>query len=148
MIKYIGDKNHLILVMNLMRVKSPAMRLEAFHVFKIFVANPNKSESITNILAKNKSKLVAYLANFTTEREDVSFNYERQLLINTLESLSVQPPNAVEPPNAVQSPNTQPVNANSGSPQQAHGATVAGTTVQSTDAEPDKTSPVLTTNTV
>lgn len=92
MMKYIGDKNNLMLVMNLMRVKSPAMRLEAFHVFKIFVANPNKTDAVKQILAKNRTKLIAYLANFTTEREDTNFNSERQLLITTLEALQISSP--------------------------------------------------------
>mmetsp|Transcript_11062 Transcript_11062/g.12550 ORF Transcript_11062/g.12550 Transcript_11062/m.12550 type:complete len:162 (-) Transcript_11062:380-865(-) len=87
MIRFIGDKKNLILVMNLMRVKSPAMRLEAFHVFKIFVANPHKTQEITEILQRNRDKLVAYLKNFTTEREDENFQEERKLLISTMVAL-------------------------------------------------------------
>ena len=109
MMKYIGDKNNLMLVMNLMRVKSPAMRLEAFHVFKIFVANPNKTDAVKQILAKNRTKLIAYLANFTTEREDTNFNSERQLLINTLEALQIGSPTSGEClPLLISRPNYRP----------------------------------------
>mmetsp|Transcript_11725 Transcript_11725/g.13486 ORF Transcript_11725/g.13486 Transcript_11725/m.13486 type:complete len:408 (-) Transcript_11725:1011-2234(-) len=87
MIRFISKKENLILVMNLMRVKSPAMRLEAFHVFKIFVANPQKTEEITEILQRNRDKLVTYLKNFSTDREDSHFLEERKLLIKTMLAL-------------------------------------------------------------
>jgi len=33
------------------------LQFEAFHVFKVFVANPKKSKAIMDILLKNKSKV-------------------------------------------------------------------------------------------
>ena len=40
--KYIASKKHLKQNMLLLREPSAALRMDAFHVFKIFVANPNK----------------------------------------------------------------------------------------------------------
>ena len=46
MTRYISDSSNLKLMMNLLRAKSRNIQYEAFHVFKVFVANPNKPEPI------------------------------------------------------------------------------------------------------
>ena len=55
----------------------------AFHVFKVFVANPNKPAKICLILYKNKQKLCNYLTNFHQDKEsdDSQFSEEKKLLI-------------------------------------------------------------------
>jgi calcium binding protein 39 len=55
----------------------------AFHVFKVFVANPNKPAKIRLILYNNKQKLCTYLTNFhqDKEEEDSQFSEEKKLLI-------------------------------------------------------------------
>ena len=65
------------------------MATTAFHVFKVFVANPRKPPEIVKILFQNKVKLIAYLENFHKEREaeDGQFKDEKSLLISTLEKL-------------------------------------------------------------
>ena len=62
-------------MMNLLRANSKNIQYEAFHVFKVFVANPSKSEKILKILVKNKEKLVKFLTNFQNDRakEDEQF---------------------------------------------------------------------------
>jgi hypothetical protein len=47
------------------------------------VANPNKSDEITEILCKNAPKLVAYLEAFQLEKDedDPQFVAEKRLLI-------------------------------------------------------------------
>jgi calcium binding protein 39 len=42
MTKYISQQKNLKLMMILLRDKSRSIQFEAFHVFKVFVANPNK----------------------------------------------------------------------------------------------------------
>lgn len=61
MIKYVNSRKNLILVMHLLRDTSPHITLDAFHVFKVFVANPNKIPEVTKILKDNSPKLCAYL---------------------------------------------------------------------------------------
>lgn len=92
MIRYIASKSNLILVMHLIRDKSPHITLDAFHVFKIFVANPNKSSEIIKILVDNKVKLCNYLETLHKEREqnDTQFRDEKALVIATLQSLEIQ----------------------------------------------------------
>jgi len=88
MTKYISNQDNLKLMMNLLRDKSRNIQFEAFHVFKVFVANPNKTQPILDILVKNKDKLVEFLLNFHTDRtEDEQFNDEKTYLIKQIKEL-------------------------------------------------------------
>lgn len=89
MIRFISAEHNLQVVMNLLRDKSANIQFEAFHVFKVFVANPNKPAMIRLILFKNKQKLCNYLTNFHQDKEDEDsqFSEEKKLLIATLDSL-------------------------------------------------------------
>lgn len=44
--KFISSKENLKTIMLLLRDKSPAIQFEAFHVFKVFVANPKKPPEV------------------------------------------------------------------------------------------------------
>ncbi|XP_054771317.1 calcium-binding protein 39-like [Lytechinus pictus] len=91
MTRYISNPENLKLMMNMLRDKSRNIQFEAFHVFKVFVANPNKTQPILDILLKNKEKLVEFLTNFHTDRtEDEQFNDEKNYLIKQIKEL--QPP--------------------------------------------------------
>lgn len=57
------------------------MHCRAFHVFKVFVANPKKPPDIVTILYNNKDKIIVYLNNFHLDREDAQFVDEKRLLI-------------------------------------------------------------------
>jgi len=89
MIKFVADRKNLILIMNLLRDTSPHITLDAFHVFKVFVANPNKPDTIVQILRDNKLKLCNYLRTLHKDKEesDVQFRDEKALIISTIEAL-------------------------------------------------------------
>jgi calcium binding protein 39 len=87
MSKYIGDLDNLKRVMNLLRDKSKNIQFEAFHVFKVFVANPNKPADVTHILVKNREKLVGFLTNFQNDKEDDQFTQEKAFLLKQIQSL-------------------------------------------------------------
>ena len=89
MVRYIDSKKNLILVMLLLRDKSPHITLDAFHVFKIFVANPNKPPEIIKILSDNKIKLCTYLEGLHKDKEakEAQFRDEKALVISTIEAL-------------------------------------------------------------
>ncbi|KXS22447.1 Mo25-PA [Gonapodya prolifera JEL478] len=113
MTRYIGNAENLKLMMNLLRDKSRNIQFEAFHVFKVgvslervfslptvsrhvnntlhpkvFVANPNKSKPVLDILQKNKDKLLSFLSNFQTDRtDDEQFNDEKAFLIKQIREL-------------------------------------------------------------
>lgn len=89
MMRYISSRENLKIIMLLLSDPSPNIQFEAFHVFKIFVANPNKAAEITKILSQNKVKLVAYLEKFHGEKEssDDQFRDEKILIVTTLNAL-------------------------------------------------------------
>eukprot|EP00049_Salpingoeca_infusionum_P017859 m.354675 g.354675 ORF g.354675 m.354675 type:complete len:322 (-) comp17079_c0_seq1:347-1312(-) len=88
MTRFIGDASNLRLMMNLLRDPSKNIQFEAFHVFKVFVANPNKEAEIKSILLKNKDKLVKFLDKFHQDRaEDEQFAEEKQYLIKQITAL-------------------------------------------------------------
>lgn len=68
MTKYISNTENLKLMMNLLRDKSRNIQFEAFHVFKVFIANPYKAKPVLDILSKNRDKLVSFLGNFHNDR--------------------------------------------------------------------------------
>ena len=68
MTRYISDVNNLKLMMTLLRDKSKNIQYEAFHVFKVFVANPNKPASVLDILLKNQSRLITFLSSFQNDK--------------------------------------------------------------------------------
>ncbi|OAE34007.1 hypothetical protein AXG93_3891s1200 [Marchantia polymorpha subsp. ruderalis] len=48
---------------------SKNIQIEAFHVFKVFVSNPSKPPEIVSILLANRHKLLRFLNDFKTEKE-------------------------------------------------------------------------------
>jgi len=90
MTKYISNPDNLKLMMNMLREKSRNIQFEAFHVFKVFVANPNKPRPILEILLRNQDKLVEFLVKFHADRsEDEQFNDEKAYLIKQIKELKV-----------------------------------------------------------
>uniref|UniRef100_A0A3Q2V492 Calcium binding protein 39-like n=1 Tax=Haplochromis burtoni TaxID=8153 RepID=A0A3Q2V492_HAPBU len=88
MTRYISRTENLKLMMNLLRDKSANIQFEAFHVFKVFVANPNKTQPIIDILLKNQTKLIDFLSNFQKDRtDDEQFNDEKTYLIKQIRDL-------------------------------------------------------------
>jgi len=89
MTKYISERNNLILMMKMLRDPSKNIQFEAFHVFKVFVANPNKAEVILDILIRNKEKLIQFLNGFHNEKaaDDEQFADEKAFLLKQIEML-------------------------------------------------------------
>ncbi|EIN04641.1 mo25 protein [Punctularia strigosozonata HHB-11173 SS5] len=87
MTRYISSEANLKMMMNLLRDKSKNIQFEAFHVFKVFVANPKKPPQIENILRRNKEKLLAFLKGFHNDKEDEQFTDEKQFLIVQIQQL-------------------------------------------------------------
>ncbi|GAA5968395.1 hypothetical protein JCM11641_007623 [Rhodosporidiobolus odoratus] len=87
MTRYIANEENLKVMMNLLKDKSKNIQFEAFHVFKVFVANPKKPPQIEAILRRNKDKLIAFLRNFHNDRDDEQFNDEKAFLLQQIEAL-------------------------------------------------------------
>ncbi|KAA6360720.1 MAG: putative calcium-binding protein 39 [Streblomastix strix] len=91
MTRYIADSQHLKQIMILLRDTAKTIQFEAFHVFKVFVANPNKPREICDVLARNKEKLITFLSGFHTDRVDDQFTEEKKLLVEEISKLQLDP---------------------------------------------------------
>jgi Mo25-like len=87
MTQYISSATNLKLVMNLLLDSRRNIQFEAFHVFKVFVANPNKPAEIQGILVRNRDRMLAYLTDFLSDRDDEQFQLDRQQIVAEIESL-------------------------------------------------------------
>ncbi|KAF3931365.1 hypothetical protein ABW20_dc0105510 [Dactylellina cionopaga] len=88
MTAYVDSPDHLKLCMNLLRDKSKNVQYEAFHVFKVFVANPKKSKPVEGLLIKNREQLLRFLPKFHEDRkDDEQFNDEKAFLLKQIEAL-------------------------------------------------------------
>ncbi|GAA5865896.1 hypothetical protein JCM5296_005269 [Sporobolomyces johnsonii] len=87
MTRYIANEENLKVMMNLLKDRSKNIQFEAFHVFKVFVANPKKPPQIEAILRRNKDKLIQFLRNFHNDRDDEQFNDEKAFLLQQIEAL-------------------------------------------------------------
>jgi len=87
MTKYISQRSNLKLMMTLLRDKSRSIQFEAFHVFKVFVANPNKPQTILDILVQNKEKLKDFLSDFHNDKDDEQFRDEKDYLLKQIDLL-------------------------------------------------------------
>lgn len=92
MTRYVASPDHLKIVMQLLREKPSMIKFETFHVFKIFVANPDKSYGVQKILINNREKLLAFLPSFCEEKnDDVQFSDEKAFLIKHLQGMPKEP---------------------------------------------------------
>ena len=98
MTMYVDRGEHLKLCMNLLKDDRKMVQYEGFHVFKVFVANPNKSVAVQRILINNRDRLLRFLPHFLEDRtDDDQFTDEKSFLVRQIELL---PPEPVEPRNA------------------------------------------------
>ncbi|KAK1946993.1 Calcium-binding protein 39-like [Phytophthora citrophthora] len=86
--RYVASRNNLKQIMLLLREPSEALRMDAFHVFKIFVANPNKSLEVEQLLVRNHEKLLAFVSDFGKAESSRDFLQERSLLVFALERMA------------------------------------------------------------
>eukprot|EP00440_Ansanella_granifera_P014000 gb/GFBE01015215.1/.p1 GENE.gb/GFBE01015215.1/~~gb/GFBE01015215.1/.p1 ORF type:complete len:438 (+),score=109.40 gb/GFBE01015215.1/:1-1314(+) len=85
MVTYVSSLKNLQIFMNLLLDDSTVIQAEAFHVFKIFVVNPQKPARIQQILVKNKEKLVDLIQTLHAVRsDDTNFACDQQKVIGRL----------------------------------------------------------------
>jgi len=96
MTSYVESGDNLKLCMNLLKADARMVNYEGFHIFKVFVANPNKSLEVQRILITNRERLLRFLPTFLDDRtEDTQFTDEKAYLIRQIEQLPATP---VAPP--------------------------------------------------
>jgi calcium binding protein 39 len=89
LVKYVADPENLKVMMNLLKSSAKSIQWEAFHVFKVFVANPNKSPAVVDILLSNRDKLLQYFEGFEPDRTDQQFLEEKAVIIQEIAMLYV-----------------------------------------------------------
>lgn len=88
MCRYVESGENLKLIMWQLKDDRRMVQYEAFHVFKIFAANPHKSPEVQKFLIMNKSKLLKFLPKFLEDRtDDDQFNDEKAWLIKSISNL-------------------------------------------------------------
>lgn len=63
-LRFVSNDNLLKAVMNLLKDESNSIRIDAFHVFKLFVGNPEMSRSVRTILYRNRDRLSRFFQAF------------------------------------------------------------------------------------
>mmetsp|Transcript_6301 Transcript_6301/g.11619 ORF Transcript_6301/g.11619 Transcript_6301/m.11619 type:complete len:419 (+) Transcript_6301:126-1382(+) len=90
MMRYINDPENLTRVMRLLRVQNKKIQVMAFNVFKIFVANPEKSEKIIEILLPNVEKIMKFFQALGADDElDGKFEDDLEVLNEQLKELKI-----------------------------------------------------------
>jgi len=96
MMKYINDDSNLWLISTLLQENTKAIQNETFHVFKIFVLNPNKDPTVGNFLFMNKEFLIGILENFQAMKENDDQIQMKQMVIDMLKDLPEPPKKELE----------------------------------------------------
>ncbi|KAL4810047.1 Mo25-like protein [Aspergillus unguis] len=98
MMRYVESGENLKLCMKLLRDDRKMVQYEGFHVFKVFVANPDKSVAVQRILINNRDRLLKFLPKFLEDRtDDDQFTDEKSFLVRQIELLPKEP---IEPRSA------------------------------------------------
>lgn len=87
---YVSSLDNLKLVMRLMRDRSSTIHFEAFHIFKVFVANPQKPQPIYETMIRNKLKLIEALErlrDLDNKAQDDMFKQELAYVLQRLSEL-------------------------------------------------------------
>ena len=89
MIAFINSPENLKVFMNLLCSQYPSIQYNAFNVFKIFVANPEKSREVKIILQLNRRPLIEFITSLLPEKEenDDVFAEEKKLVVNVLHKM-------------------------------------------------------------
>lgn len=88
--RYVGEEQFLQVQMNLMRDNSMAVKVDAFHVFKLFAARPDKQPRVQQILLKNRQRLVKVLESLG-KGDDEAFLGDQKAVIKALWTLEALP---------------------------------------------------------
>ncbi|RMJ28273.1 Conidiophore development protein hymA [Aspergillus sp. HF37] len=92
MIAYVARWDNLKLCMTLLKDDQKMIQYEGFHVFKVFVANPNKSMEVQRLLINNRQRLLKFLPRFLEDRtDDDQFNDEKSFLLRQIQLLPDEP---------------------------------------------------------
>eukprot|EP00397_Hematodinium_sp_SG-2012_P004057 GEMP01004068.1.p1 GENE.GEMP01004068.1~~GEMP01004068.1.p1 ORF type:complete len:371 (+),score=86.34 GEMP01004068.1:585-1697(+) len=130
MLKYAQKDEYLKLHMNLLKNPSKTIQFEAFHIFKIFAANPKKPIRVHRILWQNRNKLLGFFDKFLQDQrgDDEQFQQDRSTVEAKLRALE-EPPKPQQTCEDTKSPGTE-----SKAPSEGYGKSQCLERALSTDA--------------
>ena len=89
MLQFVNREDFLKSILVLMSNESKAVKYEAFHVFKIFAANPQKPPKVAKILSLNYNRILRLLDQIENDRlDDNEFRQDKKAVVGKLEMLS------------------------------------------------------------
>jgi len=98
MLRYICNAHYMQIYMNLLRHDSRAIQIDAFHIFKVFVANPSKPPRVQQIIYRNKERLIKLLATFQNRKTaDRLVTQDLETVIAVIQALDISPRAAYPP---------------------------------------------------
>jgi calcium binding protein 39 len=86
---YLTDEKNLIIMMKLMVSTYKNISMEAFHIFKLFVAKDEKTDPILKILKNNSEKLMQFLRDLLDGVDDEDIQQDKEFLLNALATLQL-----------------------------------------------------------
>ncbi|KAJ6817103.1 calcium-binding protein 39-like [Iris pallida] len=89
--RYILEVRYLKTMMDLLKDKRKNIKISAFHIFKVFVANPHKPREIIEVLVENRKELCMLLDNLPIGKggeDDEQLEEEKDLVIKEIQSIS------------------------------------------------------------
>lgn len=91
--RYILEVRYLKTMMALLKDSSKNIQISAFHIFKVFVANPHKPREIIELLARNHKELLRLLNKLPADKggDDEQFEEEKELIIEEIQRVSKLP---------------------------------------------------------
>jgi calcium binding protein 39 len=88
MIQFVNNDDFLKIILILMGNESKVVKFEAFHIFKIFAANPSKTSRVSRLLNQNHDRVVKLLDQIESDRlDDNEFRQDKAAVVAKLESL-------------------------------------------------------------
>ena len=101
MINFVGKEDHLKRILILLGNPSKVVQFEAFHIFKIFAANPNKTPKVIKILSQNTDRIYKLLNQIEQDRpDDNEFRQDKNAVVTKMQALRTQPANIAKPGSA------------------------------------------------
>ena len=86
--QFINERENLVIIMKLLADTSVTIRWGAYHVFKVFIANPKKSAPVEKLLLRNRTKIISFLKENITFTE-LRLELELKSVITSLNSIEV-----------------------------------------------------------
>ena len=71
MLAYVNNRRNLTVAMNLIRDTAEPLQFEGFHLFKVFVVNPNRPDSVTTMLLRNRGELFFFNYYFASYHKNI-----------------------------------------------------------------------------